>query len=194
MTLSSYTRDYGSDLDQDFHYFLERFGGSVSGVDLKYMSIESAGWHNPKYAERVYCYELYHQMRSVFGDRYKYTINGELPKGTHEIIQANRSPDFLIHRPKSMESNLAIIEVKPFSVVKVYSYLHGDLCKLNFFTGKQALYRYGIMHVYGNGIEKREEEWLIDYFKSHMENFSNKKKILLSLHTGPGVRPSFITV
>ena len=71
------------------------------------------------------------------------TINGELPKGTHEIIQANRSPDFLINRPKSMASNLAIIEVKSFSVIKVFSKLDEDLDKLNFFTGKQALYHHG---------------------------------------------------
>lgn len=123
-----------------------------------------------------------------------YTINGELPKGTHEIIQANRSPNFLIHRPKSMASNLAIIEVKPFSVVKVFSNLDEDLGKLSFFTGKQALYRHEIMYVYSNGIEKREEEGLIDYFKSYVGNFSNKNKILLSPRTNPGFRPSFVTV
>ena len=66
-----------------------------------------------------------------------YTINGELPKGTHEIIQANRSPDFLIHRPKSMASNLAIIEVKQFSVVRVFSNLDKDLGKLNFSLGSK---------------------------------------------------------
>ena len=123
-----------------------------------------------------------------------YTINGELPKGTHEIIQANRSPDFLIHRPKSMASNLAIIEAKQFSVVRVFSNLDKDLGKLNFFTGKQAFYRHGITHMYSNGIKKREEEGLIDYFKSYVGNFSNKNKILLSLHTSPGFRTSFVTV
>ena len=158
------------------------------------MAIESAGWIIPKYAERVYCYELYHQMRSVFGDGYEYSINGELPKGTHEIIQVNRSPDFLIHRSKSMASNLAIIEVKPFSVVKVFSKIVQDLRKLNLFTGDQALYHYGIMHVYSNGIEKGEVEGLIDYFKSYVENFNNKRKILLSLHTSPGSRPFFVTL
>ena len=60
-------RNDESDLDQGFHDFLEGFGNSVSGVDLEYMAIESAGWNIPKYAERAYCYELYHQMRIVFG-------------------------------------------------------------------------------------------------------------------------------
>lgn len=188
-----YVSNNESDLDLDFNHFLGGFSNSVSRVNLEYMAIESAGWNIPKFAERVYCYELYHQMRKEFGDRYEYSINGELPKGRHEIIRANKSPDFLIHRSKSMESNLAIIEVKPFSVVKVFSKIDQDLCKLNYFTGDQALYRHGIMHVYGNGIEKSEEEGLIDYFRSFVENFSNKK-ILLSLHTRPDTKPSFVTL
>ena len=48
--------------------------------------------------------------------------------------------------------------------------------------------------MYSNGIKKREEEGLIDYFKSYVGNFSNKNKILLSLHTSPGFRTSFVTV
>jgi hypothetical protein len=126
--------------------------------------------------------------------QYEYTINREILKGTHEIVQANRSPGFLIHCQKSMASNLAIIDIKPFSIVKVFSNLNEDLGKLNFFTGKEALYQHWIMHVYGNDIKKREEGGLIDYFKSRIKNFSNKKKILLSLHTSPVFRPSSITV
>ena len=133
-------------------------------------------------------------MRTIFGNRYEYTINGELPKGSHEIINANRTPDFLIHCPKSMASNLAIIEVKPFSMLNKFSKLNKDLEKLEFFTGKQALYQHGIMHVYSNGIIKREEDGLIDYFKSYVENFINKKKILLSLHTIPRSKPYFVTL
>ena len=184
----------GSNFDQSFDYFLEGFGNSVRRINLEYMAIESTGWNIPKYAERVYCYELYHQMRNIFGDRYEYSINGELPKGTHEIIQVNRSTDFLVHRPNSMASNLAIIEVKPFSIVKAFSNIVQDLKKLGLFTGDQAHYRYGIMHVYSIGIGKKEEEDLIANFKSFLENFSSKKKILLSLHTRPGSGPSYVTL
>lgn len=120
------------------------------------MTIEPDERNIPKYAECVYCYELYHRVRSVFGERYEYSINGELPKGTHEIIKANKSPNFLIHHPKSMKLNLAIIELKPFSAVRVFSNLYEDLCKLNFFTWKQGLYHHGIMHVCDIRIEKRK--------------------------------------
>lgn len=128
-------------------------------------------------------------MRNIFGDRYEYSINGELQKGTHEIIQVNRSPDFLAHRPKSMASNLTINEVKPFSVVKAFPNVVQDLNKLDLFIVDQAHYRYGIMHVYRNGTGKKEEEGLTAYFKSFLENFSNKKKILLPLHTRLGSGP-----
>lgn len=133
-------------------------------------------------------------MRNIFGDRYEYSINGEPPKGTHEIIQVNRSPDFLAHRPKSMASNLTINEVKPFSVVKAFPNVVQDLNKLDLFIVDQAHYRYGIMHVYRNGTGKKEEEGLTAYFKSFLENFSNKKKILLPLHTRLGSGPPPQTV
>lgn len=180
------------DLSEAFNKFLTVFKNSVSNIDEKYISIESSGWDVPKYAERTYCYELYHQLRSSFGDTYDYAINGELPKGTHNIIQVNRSPDFLVHRAGSMDSNLVIIEVKPYSVARSHSNINEDLCKLNYFTGRRARYHRGIMHVFGMGINEREKVDLIDHFRNYVENLRNQEKILLSLHTSPRKEPTIV--
>lgn len=178
------------DLDVSFDNFLTVFKDSVSHIDKKYISIESAGWSVPKYAERAYCYELYHQMRVSFGDKYEYTINGELPKATHSIIRVNRSPDFLVHSAGSMDFNLVIMEVKPYSVAKTFSNINKDLYKLNYFTGKQARYHRGIMHIFGMGISKNDWCDLIHYFRSYNANLINQDKIILSLHTNSGKEPT----
>src|SRR5438105_4632194 len=68
------------------------------------------------YRERVYCYELYHQMRSRWPRHCSFSINGEIDKAAHPILRllgADRTkPDLLVHQPGSMAGNYAILEVK----------------------------------------------------------------------------------
>lgn len=69
----------------------------------------------PTYRERVYCYELYHQLRCHWPGEH-YTINGEVDKSGHPYFKKelrNLKPDLIIHEPGNMEGNLAAIEVKP---------------------------------------------------------------------------------
>lgn len=67
------------------------------------------------YRERVYCYELYHQMRCLWPGG-PYTLNGEVDKSGHRKLRevnADRcKPDLLVHVPGNMEGNFAVIEVK----------------------------------------------------------------------------------
>lgn len=68
------------------------------------------------YRERVYCYELYHQLRQLLPDHFPYVIHGELDKrGQHfvnSLLNGDYAPDLLVHRPGRMQ-NLVIMEVKP---------------------------------------------------------------------------------
>ena len=85
-------------------------------------AIKSAYFHlnvdggDPVYRERVYCYELYHQMRSIWPAECPYYLNGEIDKAAHPILEslgaAGTKPDLLAHRPGYMTGNHAIIEVK----------------------------------------------------------------------------------
>ena len=70
----------------------------------------------PVYRERTYCYELYHQMRTLWPEGCPFRLNGELDKGGHpllaEVDLATTIPDLLVHQPGSMAGNHCIIEVK----------------------------------------------------------------------------------
>jgi len=74
------------------------------------LPIHGAG---PVYRERVYCYELYHQMRLRWPDDSVYRLNGEVDKMDHPYFQdgGEPKPDLLVHEP-GHGNNYAIIEVK----------------------------------------------------------------------------------
>jgi hypothetical protein len=90
---------------------LEQATASVEG---RYFQITLDGG-NPVYRERVYCYELYHQLRRLWPES-PYLLNGELDKAAHPILRKlgadYAKPDFLVHTPGHMRGNHAIIEVK----------------------------------------------------------------------------------
>lgn len=71
---------------------------------------------DPIYRERVYCYELYHQLRCIWPSETEFYLNGELDKSAHPILKEigadYAKPDLLVHKPGNMSGNHAIIEVK----------------------------------------------------------------------------------
>lgn len=76
-----------------------------------------AGEANPIYRERVYCYELYHQLRVATGDDFGYSLGGEVDKVRHPILSKfaldKTKPDLLVHKSGDMRGNLVVMEVKP---------------------------------------------------------------------------------
>lgn len=72
---------------------------------------------DPIFRERVYTYELYHQMRCRWPGDTPFVLSGEVDKQGHEIIRSlgarAAAPDLLVHGPGNMGYNHAIIEVKP---------------------------------------------------------------------------------
>lgn len=70
------------------------------------------------FRERVYCYELYHQLSRLWPNETPLKINGEIDKGGHPFLETKEAlaasiPDFLVHVPGTMANNFAIVEVKP---------------------------------------------------------------------------------
>src|SRR5580704_3002684 len=83
------------------------------GREYFLLSIHGA---DPVHRERVYCYELYHQMRLRWPapDYSPYRLNGEIDKGGHPYFKNERGspkPDLLVHVPGTGD-NHAVIEVK----------------------------------------------------------------------------------
>jgi hypothetical protein len=102
---------------------------------------------DPVYRERVYCYELYHQMRRLWPADSPYRLNGEVDKRSHPYFQdgGQPKPDLLVHQPGTGE-NYAVIEVKSSRVVA--RDIDKDLSTLTLFMHRLG-YQRAIYLVYG---------------------------------------------
>lgn len=98
------------------------------------------------YRERVYCYELYHQIRRLWPDRCAWSINGEVDKGGHLRFEGEKAPkpDFLVHVP-GQHNNYAAVEVKAARIRR--KGLIKDIGTLRRFLGKG--YHRAIFLIYG---------------------------------------------
>ena len=85
---------------------------ATSNIDKTYYNLPLYE-QTPVYRERVYCYELYHQMR-VLWPKQPFILNGEIDKSGHKFFDKRVIPDFLIHQPGTWD-NLAVVEVKSAS-------------------------------------------------------------------------------
>lgn len=86
---------------------LKNIKKAVEKIEKKFYSIISVNG-GERIRERVFCYELYHQLRLIEFN-YKFDIHGELAKAGFYNI--NITPDFLFHRQGS-DDNYCIMEVK----------------------------------------------------------------------------------
>ena len=87
-------------------------------VEDIYFQLPVAGKEEPQFRERVYCYELYHQMRCCWPE-VPHRVTGEIDKNGHPWIYYGpldySKPDFTVHIPGRMADNLLVIEVKAFA-------------------------------------------------------------------------------
>jgi hypothetical protein len=101
------------------------------------------------YRERVYAYELYHQLRCLWDD-FPFTMNGEVDKKQHPYFEKfEKIPDLVVHRQGTMCHNLVVVEIKRFEA----DGFRQDLEKLSWFCDR-ARYYCGIFLVYGEGATK----------------------------------------
>lgn len=121
-------------------------------------NVQVAGGENTIQRERVFCGELYHQMRMRF-DEFPYQINIEPDKKRHPIIEqqcGSVNPDLIIHRMGEMtsESNLAVIEVKR-SDGNLTDGIVKDMETINCMTTIQNGYYGGVIIIFGTLSELR---------------------------------------
>jgi hypothetical protein len=134
--------------------------GATAAIDTEYFRLPIDGG-NPVYRERVYCYELYHQMRAQWPPREacRYLLNGEVDKRAHVLLHQlgvrGEKPDLLVHRPGHMEDNHAVIEVKHANAPSLG--ILKDLKTLTLFRN-QAGYQRGIYLIYGSTANERIEK------------------------------------
>lgn len=130
----------------------------------------------PTYAkrERTYCYELYHQLRSLEIAGHDYTIHAEIDKRGQEG-RKGINPDFVIHTP-SAEGGLMVIEVK---VNPAESGMSGDIGKLNSMVENRN-YQYGVFILVGESMDWIRK-WRKDLLLSSKGYKCNKIYILTQI-------------
>jgi|SRR3954453_17295383 hypothetical protein len=136
----------------------------------------------PVYRERVYCYELYHQMRRRWPDSCPFWLNGEVDKAAHptltELGARGFKPDLLVHRPGDMGGNHAVLEVKPARSTRQGA--PKDLNTLSVFRGVVG-YERAIYLIYGEDVS----EQLIARIE-RLAGQTDTVPIELWVHTAPG--------
>lgn len=85
-------------MDEDFDSFVQKLSVAASEIDNLYFQLPVAE-ADAVYRERVYCYELYHQLRSVWEDL-PYALSGEVDKVGHPLFRngpyERSKPAFLV--------------------------------------------------------------------------------------------------
>lgn len=133
--------------EQEFTRLRRFITVAILQIPARCFEVSVAGTKELAIRERIFCYELYHYLRTAFDDAgFRYTLAGELDKGGHPIIRGNVIPDFVVHEPGDMSRNLCVIEVKPLSGQK--SGFQKDLVTLTRFVRDYSYYR-GALLVFG---------------------------------------------
>ena len=142
----------------DENEFDEILKKSTQAIGHEYFLLERSNG-SPIHRERVYCYELYHQMRKEFElmqpgmPCFEYRLNGEVDKGSHfEACVKNKKPDFIVHKP-GFNKNYAVIEVKSVTGLRKDS-IKKDCETLHCFLDKLS-YERGIFFVFGDKCDGR---------------------------------------
>jgi hypothetical protein len=129
---------------------IEEIAKAASKIDQDYFRLTTA--RELKVRERVFCYELYHQIR-VLGCEKKLglTVNGEVDKSGHvDFAPADRkNPDFVFHIPGSHIGNTIICEVKG-SMNKTY--IEKDFNTISLFITKYH-YQAGVFILYNHSMD-----------------------------------------
>jgi hypothetical protein len=133
---------------RELNTILSKATANVGGM---YFHLHIDGGDAPIFRERVYCYELYHQMRLLWPKTTKYFLNGEVDKAAHPILREidadNAKPDLLVHTPGFMTGNYAIIEVKHICAQK--RGIIKDIGTITKFIDRVS-YQRGIYLIYGD--------------------------------------------
>jgi len=141
---------------QEFDSILQR---ATKNIPSAYFSLPIAG-RSDAYRERVYTYELYHQIRTIWPEGTQYSLSGEVDKAGCPLIRggglSGTKPDMLVHIPGNMGNNYLILEIKPINASKAG--IKKDLQTLTAFR-RNAGYERAILLVYG-GSERQFERFI----------------------------------
>src|ERR1035437_4558323 len=142
----------GGPLQADYEEFRRLLRKALKNILWPYfrtpVACRPGGGNATAVRERLFCYELYHQLRCACDKAdFGYWLGGELDKDKHPIIAGGPDPDLVVHEPGDMDHYLCVLEVKPISGSRPG--FKKDVNTLTTFTTNYA-YHAGILLVYGD--------------------------------------------
>lgn len=90
--------------------FLSPILSALNSVEQGYIVIDTEHRVDGVSRERVFCYELYHQLRKKMRSK-QIVVHGELDKVGYPYFNSEK-PDFVLHKPGSNHLNTVVLEVK----------------------------------------------------------------------------------
>lgn len=186
-------------IDKDFNEFVYTFERACKSIDRRYFSVKFAGDKRNKiyYKERVYTYELYHNLRTLL-DNSRYTLAGEMDKSGNSAFPnelQDKIPDLIVHIPETDSWNLAVIEVKSTVSFNKGGGLVNDLKKLTDFIDKDPHYIGGIELFFGDCEEMQFSHKIVDFLNNNLGVSERTKclvkdgKIRILFHCAPNSVP-----
>jgi hypothetical protein len=179
-------------MDDIYNNLLIVVAASMKGVEKQYINFPIANEETPTERERVYCSELYHQMRQRFGGM-GYDLNNEPNKKGHPIIEKQCGPvdpDFVVHRMGNMGpmDNLAVMEVKR-SQGDLSSGITKDIKTINCMGTIENGYYGGIIIVYGYLTERKKSNLLKRIVRLKSPDL---KRLVIFFQSEPETNPEII--
>jgi hypothetical protein len=101
-------------MPEDIEKYINLVKSSIPKVGPKYYKLPTTYKPSGIIRERVFCYELYHQMRCQMTESNQLSLNAEIDKSGHRDIdpEDRKNPDFVFHIPGSFQGPTLIVEVK----------------------------------------------------------------------------------
>src|SRR5215472_1547850 len=171
-------------LEKDFDFFINKLLRATQSLARHYYQVPVAGLEESVYRERVYCYELYHQLQNCLPLKFPYVLAGEVNKAGHPIFHETvgpYKPDFIVHEPRKTSGNLAVVEVKP--TITTDTEFREDLRHLRLFLDRVDYFAV-VSLVYGEVDDERIRRFVAE-LDEIFADLRNKRAILL-LHKKPG--------
>jgi len=152
--------------------FIDLITDALDLVKKEYYKVPTAYEPMGNVRERVFCYELYHQMRCLQESRKlpQVRIHGEIDKRGHKLFDQDeqKNPDFIFHVPGSMEGNYVVVEVKGNIDGNYRGGIYKDIKTLSMFTNSNPLYKLGILLIYN---------YSLSTFKRKMLEYNNNQEM-----------------
>jgi hypothetical protein len=198
----SHDRPTGAEYAEHFRTMLRQAATQVERPWF-HMSIASVGEEPQQmaYRERVYCYELYHQIRLLstedIGRRAGATrllLSGELDKyGINSVIPGGgQKPDLVWHEPGKSNYNAIVTEVKTMQGLTSPVGTEAALTTLRDFlqAAPDVRYQSGILLVFGEGARATVLRAVRKNVKDLEWEPDTLRRVCVVWHAGVGCEPS----